>query len=230
MDKVTRERIVSELHLLEEKAKLLGAEPLRAYLIGGGNLALRGLKSATKDIDIVVLGREQFTLLQSLLETPVPRLPIYRRVYRSQWEYDLGMTARYEHPVEKFSLDVFVERILNKLYLSEGMVARAEVPGEFSSHELFEIYLVSKEDIFLFKTITSIERVRDVEDLVMLVEAGLDFEIIIQELKNQLSMDNSLRILIPGILDRIDVLMEQIGTVKGLVHFKEYLEEANESL
>jgi len=128
MDEVTRERIISELHLLEKKAKLLGVEPLRVYLIGGGNLALRGLKSATKDIDIVVLGREQFAPLQSLLETPVPRLPIYRRLYKSQWEYDLGMTAKYEHPVEKFNLDVFVERVLNRLYLSESMVARAEIP------------------------------------------------------------------------------------------------------
>jgi hypothetical protein len=47
----------------------------------------------------------------------------------------------------------------------------------------------------------------------------------IQELKNQLSIDNSLKILIPGILDRIGVLMEQIGTVKGLVHLKEHLEK-----
>jgi len=229
MDKVTRERIVSELHMLEEKAKILDVEPLRVYLIGGGNLALRGLKSATKDIDVVVLGKEQFTFLQSLLETPVPQLPIYRRLYRSQWEYSLGMTARYEHPVEKFSLDVFVKRVFNKLHLSKSMIARSEVPGEFLSHELFEIYLVSKEDIFLFKSITSIERVRDVEDLIMLVETGLDFEIIIQEFENQLSMDCSLKVLIPEILYRIDVLMEQIGAVKGLVHFKEYLEEVNES-
>jgi len=72
--------------------------------------------------------------------------------------------------------------------------------------------------------------VRDVEDLIMLVETGLDFETIIQELKNQLSMDSSLKILIPGILDRIDDVMEQIGTVKGLIHLKEHLEKANESL
>ncbi len=96
--------------------------------------------------------------------------------------------------MEKFNLDVFVERVLKRLYLSESMIARAEIPEEFSSHELFRIYLVSKEDIFLFKSITSIERVRDVEDLMMLVETGLNFEIIIQELKNQLSMDNSLKI------------------------------------
>jgi ribosome assembly protein YihI (activator of Der GTPase) len=57
----------------------------------------------------------------------------------------------------------------------------------------------------------------------------LDFETIIQEFENQLSMDCSLKVLISEILYRIDVLMEQIGAVKGLVHFKEYLEEVNES-
>jgi len=54
---VTREKIISEFHLLEEKAKLLNLEPLEVYLIGGGNLALRELKSATKDVNIVVLNR-----------------------------------------------------------------------------------------------------------------------------------------------------------------------------
>ncbi|NJE12840.1 hypothetical protein [Thermococcus sp. LS2] len=52
--------IIAEFHLLEEKAKLLNLEPIRVYLIGGGNLALRGLKSATKDIDLVVTNRGCF--------------------------------------------------------------------------------------------------------------------------------------------------------------------------
>jgi ATP:corrinoid adenosyltransferase len=47
-------------------------------MIGGGNLALRGLKSATKDIDIVVLDEIQFSLLQNLLESP-QLLPVYVR-------------------------------------------------------------------------------------------------------------------------------------------------------
>ncbi|KUH34410.1 hypothetical protein APY94_01900 [Thermococcus celericrescens] len=225
MGGVTREKIISEFHLLEEKARLLNLEPLEVYLIGGGNLALRGLKSATKDVDVVMLSRKQFSLLQGLLETPLPKLPVYVRQYRSRWDYDLGMSSRYVHPLHGFSLDVFVKRVLNKLYLSEGMVSRAEVPGEFSSHELFRIHLVSKEDIFLFKSVTSMERVRDLEDLIALVETGLDYEIIIHELENQLSKDESLRSLVPRIIHSVDLLMQQIGAVKGLIHLRGYLKE-----
>ena len=163
---VTRDKILSELNLLECKAKMLHVEPLTIYLIGGGNLALRGLKDATKDIDIVI-SEGKFIILQKILESPIAGLPIYRSLYRSQWEYDLGMAARYAHPLEEFNLDIFVKRTKNGLYLSENMIARAEIPEEFSSHEIFEIYLVSREDLFLFKSITSIER--DVEDLITVV-------------------------------------------------------------
>ncbi|NJE12843.1 hypothetical protein [Thermococcus sp. LS2] len=100
-----------------------------------------------------------------------------------------------------------------------------EVPEGFESHEFFEVYLVSKEDIFLFKSVTSMERVRDIEDLIALVETGLDYEIVIQEIENQLSMDESLKHIIPLMIHRVDLLMQQIGAVKGLMHLKEYLRE-----
>ncbi|BAA29484.1 hypothetical protein [Pyrococcus horikoshii] len=103
------------------------------------------------------------------------------------------------------------------------MISRAEIPQEFSSHRFFRIYLVSREDLFLFKSVTSIERVRDIEDLIVLVETGLDYEVIIRELENQLSKDDSLRSLIPMTIHQLDLLMEQIGTVKGLIHLMEYL-------
>ncbi|WP_297067291.1 hypothetical protein [Thermococcus sp.] len=225
MSAVTRGKIISQFHLLEEKARLLNIEPLQVYLIGGGNLALRGLKSATKDVDIVVLNRGQFSLLQNLLETPLPKLPVYVRQHRSQWDYNLGMSAGYMHPLYGFHLDVFVKRVLNKLYLSEGMVSRAEAPEEFGSHEWFKVLLVSKEDIFLFKSVTSLERVRDLEDLIALVETGLDYETIINELETQLSKDESLRSLVPRIIHRVDLLTKQIGTVKGLIHLREHLRE-----
>jgi hypothetical protein len=58
--------------------------------------------------------------------------------------------------------------------LSESMVARARVQ-EFSSHDIRYILFQRKTSSCLK---ASIERVRDVEDLIMLVETGLDFEII----------------------------------------------------
>ncbi|GAB6101020.1 hypothetical protein JCM16138_02430 [Thermococcus atlanticus] len=225
MGAVTRGKIISEFHLLEEKAELLNIEPLEVYLIGGGNLALRGLKTATKDVDIVVLNKKHSSLLETLLEAPVPGFPLYLKQYKSQWDYDLGMSVRYTHPVSGFNLDVFVKRVLNKLYLSGDMVSRAEVPEEFKSHELFKVRLLSKEDIFLFKSVTSVERMRDIGDLIALVETGLDYGVIIQELENQLLRDESLRSLVSLIMHRVDLLMEQTGTVKGLVHIMEYLKE-----
>ena len=83
---------------------------------------------------------------------------------------------------------------------------------------------MSKEDIFLFKSVTSIERTRDVGDLLTLVETGLKYDLIIQEFENQLSMDDSLKILISEMIERVDTLMRQTGTVKGLNHFRKYLE------
>jgi len=47
---------------------------LRVYLIGGGNLALRGLKSATKDIDIVVPNRKQFFPSATPFGNPSPKV------------------------------------------------------------------------------------------------------------------------------------------------------------
>ncbi len=225
MSRVTREKLISEFHLLEKKAELLNIEPIDVFLIGGGNLALRGLKSSTKDVDIVVVDREQFSLLQNLLEKPVRGYSIYLRQYKSEWEYDLGMMAKYAHPAEQFNLDVFVRRVFRKLYLSESMISRAEVPEEFASHEFFRIHLVSEEDIFLFKSVTSVERVRDVEDLITLVETGLEYDLIIQEFENQLSMDDSLKSLISEMIERVELLMQQTGTVKGLNRFRKYLEE-----
>ena len=161
--------IVDELHRLEEKSKIMSLQnPINTYLIGGGNLALRGIKDATKDIDIIVKSKMQYELLTDVLETHIPRKPIYIRNYKSEWDYDLGMSIRYKHPLDNYFIDIFVKRVLNGLYLSEGMIQRAEIIQEFTQHELFKIHLISKEDIFLFKCITSLERIRDTEDLITL--------------------------------------------------------------
>jgi len=82
---------------------------------------------------------------------------------------------------------VFVKRVLKGLYLSDSMIQRIEAISEFSQHEFFKIYLISKEDLFLFKCVTPLERTRDTEDLITLIETGLDYNLIIEELKHQIS-------------------------------------------
>ena len=57
------------------------------------------------------------------------------------------------------------------------------------------------------------ERVRDVGDLITLVETGLEYDLIIRELEKQLSMDDSLEGLISEMIERVELLMQQTGTV-----------------
>jgi len=60
-------------------------------------------------------------------------------------------------------------------------------------------------------------------DLITLIETGLNFDLIIQELGNQLSMDHSLYALIPEMSDRIEALMEETGIVEGLNRLKDLI-------
>ncbi|WP_042681849.1 hypothetical protein [Thermococcus paralvinellae] len=46
---ITRERLLEEFALLDEKARLMGSEVIRLYPIGSGNLALKGLRSSGLD-------------------------------------------------------------------------------------------------------------------------------------------------------------------------------------
>jgi len=94
---IDREYIVNEFHKLEEKARIMNLqESINVYLIGGGNLALRGIKEATKDIDIIVKNKSQYFLLTKVFETSIPGKPIYIKQYKSEWDYDLGMNVRYK--------------------------------------------------------------------------------------------------------------------------------------
>ena len=221
---IDRQYIVNEFYKLEEKAEIINLqEHVSVYLIGGGNLALRGVKESTKDIDIIVKNKTQFSLLTKVFETPIHGRPIYLRQYKSEWDYNLGMSVRYKHPSGDYFIDVFIKRVLGGLYLSKNMIQRAEIIPEFSQHRFFKIYLISKEDIFLFKCVTSLERIRDTEDLITLIEMGLDYNLIIEELKHQLSKNpDSLR-LKTLIQNRIENILEYIGEIKGLKAILQYL-------
>jgi len=48
-----RDEILEMLTAIDNRLFYLGGK-VTAYMIGGGNMALRGLKGATKDIDLVI--------------------------------------------------------------------------------------------------------------------------------------------------------------------------------
>ncbi|NJE09280.1 hypothetical protein E3E31_12255 [Thermococcus sp. M39] len=196
---ITRERLIEEFTLLDKKATLLASrevipEELVLYLIGGGNLALRGIKAATADVDVVVEDLHVLRALEEVLINPSPELRIEGRyiVYVKEVEHEykakLGAFSVYKKldpQMGDFNFDVFVRRVLRGITLSEGMKTRAMIPEEFTDFKTIRIYLVSLEDIFLFKGVTSLGRSKDIDDLLRLIEHGVNFDIILAELEVQ---------------------------------------------
>ncbi|NJE04106.1 hypothetical protein [Thermococcus sp. MV11] len=191
---ITRERLVEEFALLDEKARLMGSEVIRLYLIGGGNLALRGIKPATADVDVVVENAGALNRLERVLTDPSPELRtsrglvIYIKVVEHEYRKKLGAYSVYrklDPELEDFNLDVFVRRVLRGITLTEGIMKRAFIPNEFKGLEKLKVHLVSPEDIFLFKGVTSLGRSKDIDDILRLLELGIDFGIVLEEVNAQ---------------------------------------------
>jgi len=152
--------------------------PLTGYLIGGGAMAFRDLKEATKDIDLVVTDGDALRELQTaLLESG------YEVVEEPGEEYDdLGAQRILEND-DGCRVDVFNGQVVDKLVLSEGMRRRSEAHLEAAG---LSVALVSAEDIFLFKAVAG--RTDDIDDMFALVQTGLDFGVIEDELQAQIDL------------------------------------------
>jgi len=157
-----------------ELASLIDRE-LTVYLIGGGALTLMELKNATKDIDLIVRDQSELKWLWDVLIS-------------AGYEPEDELSEAYEKLDAAFILekdrrrfDVFHEQVAGVIYLSDGMVSR--------SHHLFDegelsVRRVSLNDIFLFKAVAN--RDDDVDDMIRIAEAGIDTEVIVEEIETQL--------------------------------------------
>lgn len=92
----------------------------------------------------------------------------------------LGATSCVEND-NGCRLDIFNQQVANKLVLTDGMCDRSK---PFLSTNRLTVRLVSNEDIFLFKMIAG--REDDIEDMNILVQAGLDYEVVRDELEAQI--------------------------------------------
>jgi hypothetical protein len=151
-------------------------EPLTVYLIGGGAMSLRDLKGATKDIDLVVPDGDAYGQLWAvLMDLGYAEVQSLDPDYRA-----LGATSCVEND-DGCRLDIFNQQVANKLVLTDGMQERSE---PFLDTDRLTVRLVSNEDIFLFKAIAG--RDDDIEDMNMLVQAGLDYDVVRDELEAQI--------------------------------------------
>ncbi len=168
--------MVSEMNrkavlLLFEKIGKHIKKPISVYLIGGGALALKNLKTATIDLDIICTSKKDFDILKEALIS----------LGYKQTDEDFGIRV-YETALAVFEsekhnrIDIFVNNICGAMNFSTAMKKRTEVYGKFGK---FEVKMASNEDLFLTKCIT--DRQKDLPDCLALLQVGLDEKVIINE-------------------------------------------------
>jgi hypothetical protein len=152
-------------------------QPLTLFLIGGGAMAFYGLKDATKDIDIILTTKDNLNNLKTALESLGYQEPNPILITRA---YNKMQTSAMLENQDGFRWDLFTTQVCNALTLSAAMKRRAT---PLYKGERLTVLIASKEDIFLFKGIT--EREADLEDMRVLAESGLNWNLITQECQNQ---------------------------------------------
>ena len=176
---MTKRRSFDKNYLNQEFDKLNAKtkKPLTLFLIGGGAMSFYGLKDGTKDIDIILTNTDDLGNLTATLEAIGYNEPKPALITRA---YNNIQTSTMLENQDGFRWDLFVNKVCNALTLSAAMKQRA---NHLYTGNRLTVYTASKEDIFLFKGIT--EREADLDDMRILAESGLDWNIIHQECQNQ---------------------------------------------
>lgn len=148
-------------------------KPANIFMIGGCALSFKGLKEATKDIDIIVANQEDFNILDEAMKENG-----FQSITEKENEFYLTALAIYKKDDSR--IDVFLKQVGKMLFLTKNMINRAK---EYRKYDKLGVYLVSNEDIFLFKMMTS--RAGDIYDSDRIMRAGIDYKIIYEEIVEQ---------------------------------------------
>ena len=175
-------------HYLKRKVKI--------YVIGGVVLLHQGLKPATKDIDLVIHGKQEFVSFEHALITAGFERKIPTGVYKK-------MNLDQIHVRDDFRIDAFHQTVCRRFSLSEGMRKRAK---NALMLPYLAVYLYSNEDIFVFKTFT--EREGDLQDCIALAQRGLKWENILRELQSQVRHSGE-DVWITWVGERFDLLVQR---------------------
>jgi hypothetical protein len=190
---ISKFKEIEELfHEIESKLDI----NIRLYAIGGAVLIERGLKPSTKDIDLVVDTKDEFTAINKALT----KIGFEQKEISNAYEhFDLA------HQLVRgdTQIDLFHKKVCSKFSLSKNMMKRAE---KSLSKGKINMYLCSNEDIFLFKTMT--EREGDLEDCISLAQTGLNWKTILQEMKHQIK-NQGRDVWVTWIGERLDLLEDK---------------------
>lgn len=167
------------------------------YLIGGCAMTFMGAKLATKDIDVVCTSTKDVKdLVEAMKNADFIRVDKLAKEYKT-----LGAWIVMERP-DKMRFDVFDRQVCGKLEIDDNMQTRARF---YRSFDNLDVYLMSGEDIFLFKGMT--ERTDDLDDMRILVERGIEWDDVKSECLSQKKSDEWAGALGSKLLD----LQERFG-------------------
>jgi len=154
---------------------------INIYIFGGGAMSFYDLKTATKDIDVLLSSEaEASALIKALYKSGYNKIETKDPIYKKM------KTREIIENIDGFRWDIFVIKICGGLTFSEDMQKRSKIYREL---ENIKTYLVSPEDIFILKSVTS--RPRDREDMFTLFSHGLNIEIIKKEIQKQAKLDEN---------------------------------------
>lgn len=192
-EKDTVESVIGELSKKIERK-------MDVFVLGGIALMYSGLKTATKDLDLVVNKKEEFIELKKAFEKIG-----YAETIKREKQYEQLNPSVILDKKDEPRIDLFTQKVCDALKLSEEMISRA---NKIEKGKLTLCFL-SLEDIFLFKSISS--RDSDIIDCQNIIEKkSINWGIVWKELLNQRKNFKSLSCL--TILDHLEVLEQRIQT------------------
>src|SRR3989338_11329072 len=169
----------------------------RVYIIGGAALLKRGMKVATKDIDLIVDTKNEFFQIQNCLN----KIRFTAQTPEKEYTH-MNLSQIFQR--KDFRIDVFEKEVCGRFSLSEDMMKRAEKIIELSR---LTVFLCSSEDIFLFKTMT--EREGDITDCMSIAATqNPDWNVILKELQSQIKQSKQ-DVWITWVGERLDILSER---------------------
>src|SRR3989344_2467645 len=169
--------------------KIIGTElkeRIECYVIGGSAMMFYGAKEDTKDVDLVLLKKNDLEKVKEILEKinfkdKKELVKIFRR-YEDKKNRPIMMVGK-----EGERVDLFFKEIIT-FKMSNSIVKRVTETHEFNN---LLVKVVSPEDIILLKCAT--EREKDRFDALSLIEKfNINWNVIIEEAVKRLDLESYL--------------------------------------
>lgn len=169
------------------------------YVFGGEAMRIRGLKRATKDVDIVVKDEQTFTVLREAL-TVLGYETLGGKISKTDMKLSpSGIFIGEGYP----RVDLYVNIICNAFCLSNSMMERCEI-REIGN---LKLCIMSNEDVFLLKSVT--DREGDIYDMIDLAKSqGFNWRIVFEELYVQ---EMTGRHFCRELLDSVEIIERKTG-------------------